>query len=619
MPDTDGFSVEYDPINAHAAASPRAAPQPAQDEIDASIDPVIWHTLSSILPLLQLLPAFNDDSGQYILSGPITASDVAFVNAHAKLVKTFNIFGCGPKSPSLNISPSVYTQIFRYFREPFLPSLEKLTINIPSNCMYPSMNRDIWEVELVFSVLLSQSIREVELCGINHISERAVLSLLASLPHDAPRCKKLVFKDVDQYKLPLTVTKSLISEMTSLEHLEIDDVVNITDFDILRKIGALPNLVTFVLHNSTLDYCSESNRNTTASRAVGFMKLGHLDVTASFELISDLLHYVGSPSLKLLEFSPVVGVQHDVFGAFIVKAGVKTDRAKPSVKINGATAGCAKTKVPPEIEDVDDPWGLPVKRMRKDLKSGTIDDKQQKEMAEGGKPVSKSSRSSVDHPPLEVIHSLDTSSPWVKALEEMLQHIPMRWRSLESLTIRLSDTTKSDRIFELPGRYLNPLRLLADLHTFHIEQWRILDCYATILRLAPSLSKIRNLGLPLGKFSSPVDLRVLQTFADSFPELEYLQIPLLIPDDVSTHNLDASPGAAVHPLSTLYAGLTSSPMTFTEMMDVAGLIDALFPGLKKISTYQEQGAFCTEIAELVKFAQSARRKERIRINGGPTD
>ncbi|KAF9001115.1 hypothetical protein BDQ17DRAFT_638024 [Cyathus striatus] len=614
------MAQEYPPTNAYAAASPRAEPQSSRDEVNASAsDPVKWHTaLSSIVPLLRLLPAFKEESGQYILSGPITPSDVAIVNAHAKHVKSFFIFKRGPESSLLDIAPSVYTRLLRCFGEPFLPSLHKLTVNMPA-----MLYADIWEIELVFSVLLSHSIREVELYGIDDNSENAVLSLLASLPYDTPQLTKLVFTSANnganQYRLPLTVMKSLITEMTLLEHLEIDDVVSIAEFDILRNIGALPNLVTFVLHNSTLDYCPSSKGSNAVSSATGFLKLDCLKVTASLELISDLLHYVGSLSLKFLALSPVVGAQHDELEASILNAHIV-------LEVDSAKKPLAKT------EDGDDSRSLPVKKnLKKGTKTrGAVNRKQKNKGAGGRKPVQKNnywseeanvSSMSRDHPPVQADHSQHISSLWEKALNEVLQYIPMRWRGLESLTICLRDITENNRIFMLPGRYLNPLRLLADLHTLHIERWKILDCHATLLRLAPSMSNLRSLTLPLGIFSEPVDVCVLQTFADRFPELTYLQIALFIPEAALTRNLCASSYTTAHPLSTLCVGFPSAPMTLTEMMEVAGLIDSLFPGLKRIRTisHEEHGGFCTEIEKLVTLVQSARRKERQRINGGTTN
>ncbi|KAF8980508.1 hypothetical protein BDQ17DRAFT_1438932 [Cyathus striatus] len=516
-------------------------PEPVGNEVtvglEVTVDPEEWHTLSSIVPLLQLLPAFKRECGQYILSGSITAFDLALV------VKTrANIF----TTPSL-------------FPRSLLPSLEKLTIN-----MLAMPRPAIRELEHTFSVLFSPSIREMELYGLDTESERAILPLLASVPNDAPRLRKLVLIDADHYKLPSAFIKSVISDMTSLEYLEIDDVVNVADFGILEKIGELPQLITFVLRSSNVtEYSSPIGcaSGSVASDYMGFKKLENLDVRASFEIIRDLIYNIGSGSLKCLEFSPVVNGRHDERKALVLNH---------------------------EEEEL----------------------------------LAKKERF---HIPMVALPQT-TSSPWAKILEEILQDIPTRWTKillspcLESLIMNLTDTFGTDRIFELPGTYLDPLWSLDHLGKLHVERWRISGCHATLVGLAPWLSELKCLSLPLGKYSSPIDVGIIEILAASFHELEFLQIPLSVPRTFGgnlTSGLSPYDTELVHPLRELSVGSQDAPQSLGTTMDAAGMIDTLFPRLESIQAHGGQmDDFWTEVGEFVGFAQRARRNERVRIYNG---
>ncbi|KAF8999947.1 hypothetical protein BDQ17DRAFT_1327980 [Cyathus striatus] len=46
-----------------------------------------WHSLLSLLPLLQPLPELKEESGYYILDGPITDTNISLLHSHAKHVK----------------------------------------------------------------------------------------------------------------------------------------------------------------------------------------------------------------------------------------------------------------------------------------------------------------------------------------------------------------------------------------------------------------------------------------------------------------------------------------------------------------------------------------------------
>ncbi|KAF9001113.1 hypothetical protein BDQ17DRAFT_1542879 [Cyathus striatus] len=444
-------------------------PEPVGNEVtvglEVTVDPEEWHTLSSIVPLLQLLPAFKRECGQYILSGSITAFDLALVKTRANIFTTPSLF---PRS--------------------LLPSLEKLTIN-----MLAMPRPAIRELEHTFSVLFSPSIREMELYGLDTESERAILPLLASVPNDAPRLRKLVLIDADHYKLPSAFIKSVISDMTSLEYLEIDDVVNVADFGILEKIGELPQLITFVLRSSNVtEYSSPIGcaSGSVASDYMGFKKLENLDVRASFEIIRDLIYNIGSGSLKCLEFSPVVNGRHDERKALVLNH----------------------------------------------------------EEEEGGAEFSNIERSDVD-----------AGGGWLVACQE--GKVPY---SDESLIMNLTDTFGTDRIFELPGTYLDPLWSLDHLGKLHVERWRISGCHATLVGLAPWLSELKCLSLPLGKYSSPIDVGIIEILAASFHELEFLQIPLSVPRTFGgnlTSGLSPYDTELVHPLRELSVGSQDAPQS----------------------------------------------------------
>ncbi|KAF8999446.1 hypothetical protein BDQ17DRAFT_1427856 [Cyathus striatus] len=126
-----------------------------------------------------------------------------------------------------------------------------------------------------------------------------------------------------------------------------------------------------------------------------------------------------------------------------------------------------------------------------------------------------------------------------------------------------------------------------------------------------------NLSLPLGKFSSPVDLQTLQIIADSCPDLEYLQIAILIGDD-ETIILRYSGGT--HPLRTLSVGSSSGsvPMaeedTTVDTVKLARFIDMTFPQLESIITHTGQADnIWMKTWEFVRLCHEVRGDERMRL------
>ncbi|KAJ7898382.1 hypothetical protein B0H13DRAFT_2520880 [Mycena leptocephala] len=109
---------------AAVALSCRALSEPAQD--------ILWRNLTSIIPLLKLLPSFVEVDSSYVLLRPLSAPDFIRFDTHAKRVRSFDCTADTHESEwSRNydihtIDVSVFIHLAHKHQSPILPHLRRL-------------------------------------------------------------------------------------------------------------------------------------------------------------------------------------------------------------------------------------------------------------------------------------------------------------------------------------------------------------------------------------------------------------------------------------------------------------------------------------------------------------
>ncbi|KAF8999443.1 hypothetical protein BDQ17DRAFT_1361026 [Cyathus striatus] len=622
-----------------------------------NVDPIKWHTLSSLLPLLQLLPAFKKQSGYYILSGPVTDADISLLSAHANmpppppvpLVPTtptpFTVLpqpGLPPMPPNYlpapppapfsvpqpafggndfgpaggplvhspfafpasrwipgetRIAASVYARLLRYLHADLLPSLECLRIDLRTE-----VNT---ELQHVYPLLVVPTLLELELEGITPEFQHVTLPLLSSLPYETPALQKLILRGNSGYCFSSEYIGPIIASLTELCHLELYDVPDRFNIQLFNIIGHLPKLTTFIFRDTQGAPSNLSNKLTGAG-AKGFKMLRHLSITAPFKVVALLLRRVESSTLESLEFAPVVDGLYDEKDALNmeieriesdirakaeaeaeeariaaeearVKAeaarakadGIKIDAEDIAVEPEPAAANIFETPAPPSPAGGPVPKCSPPARKMMKGKKG--------KMAYSSIPTSTPGRIPSPTPPAP------------QNLEDILEIISTRWKGLQSLTMGLVDTTYQNRIFELPSHHLSSLRSLGELRTLQLENWKVVMGFqASIQSLAPSFPMMKKLSLPLGNFSSPVNLRTLQIIAESCPVLESLQVAIAIGKEEATYKtIQEKSHRGAHPLQVLSIGSTyiSDDVGMSRTIKLARQMDKMFPRLENMTTH----------------------------------
>ncbi|KAF9001116.1 hypothetical protein BDQ17DRAFT_1542882 [Cyathus striatus] len=567
----DGIYAE-NPFIIHCDDPPE--PEPLDDSTK-------WHTLTSLLPLFQVLTGLKEQSGSYVLSGPITLTDISTFYALSKLVKVLALSGPKPRTsseastPSIPIStalsqeaelsalqcelnmlkrnsrpetfllaPASLTRILPYLPQCLLlPCLERLSID-----EYAWVNLPYSELRYAYPLFLISTLREIELDGCSDMSKEVLIPLLQILPSQVADLRKLIVRGMGEYRIPKDVSMSVVG-MTGLWHLELDDIVDVEDFKLLEKIGQIPELTTLILKDTSLHY---SLSTAGSDQHKGFKSLQNLHITGSYDLILDLLRSIKSDSLKELKISPVVDGKYDEKEAVNKEQMRSREEARGRAEEEYAKAELTYLKAQ-EVRDrfrADDTWvkyrEWPCDPQRGEGKGcATLEAQgtQSIEVGAGGNIyadrrgrspfrsasrslLSRSRSSSRSQSPIFTSHphisqspnvgprgvrsarSVSVSSslgsfvllpsqslqalpsmPWIKLLEDILSFIPKRWPALQVLAIDLVDKSDKGRVFELPSRYLDYLRLLMSLESLRVENWKVVMDWQDALRTSVPLFK----------------------------------------------------------------------------------------------------------------------------------
>ncbi|KAJ6570409.1 hypothetical protein B0H10DRAFT_2107939 [Mycena sp. CBHHK59/15] len=117
----------------------------------------LWRSMGSLLPLLKLLPSFQEVKGVYVLLGPLQAEDWVRFDFYAKKVRAMKYTGI----TDIIIDPCVYLRIVRYHPAPILPQLHQLYLY--NHHRSPSGPEILLFIALPFIILISDHIANLDL------------------------------------------------------------------------------------------------------------------------------------------------------------------------------------------------------------------------------------------------------------------------------------------------------------------------------------------------------------------------------------------------------------------------------------------------------------------------
>ncbi|KAF8986922.1 hypothetical protein BDQ17DRAFT_1375596 [Cyathus striatus] len=602
-------------------------PTPLIEKVEPSVDPTQWRSLSSLLPLLQLLPGLKEQSGYYILDGPITDTDISLLRSHAKHIKflsnavetrTEGPEQMSPREPKIAVS--VYMRILLELRDILLPSLHSLTIDAKT-CAGSDALKD--EFQYTHPLFLVPSLRTLRFLGMPG-PEHVIFPLLSSLSYQTPKLQRLDLHGQHEYKFSSEYIDSAIAGMTDLNHLELVDIVESIGVNLLHTIAQLPNLSTFIFQDAKGDYSGLDCEGEPTGISQGFKTLRRLTITAPFQLILHILHRIESDSLSYLSFTPVVNERYDEKDA--CKRELARVQAEARAKAEAEDAHIAAEKARVIAEDARASANMArikAENFQLDEPERSIIPVAPTILSPNTRPLNPVVTCPIPSGPSAPL-SRPSFIPWTEIIKCILKVICSRWPCLQEFEMSLSDATGEDRTFELPSCYLSPLRSLIKLESFRLENWKADQAFKAMIRsLAPYFPKVKKLDFPLGKFISSIDLRTLQVIAENCPALLSLQVGMVI-NDIGENDFVISEKnrGSTHPLQVLCVGSDPGSVADghskfaenrTQMLKLARTLDIMFPRLKSITTYVGQASdFWKGIWDFLKLCHSVRGDERVR-------
>ncbi|TFK31222.1 hypothetical protein BDQ12DRAFT_729746, partial [Crucibulum laeve] len=255
--------------------------------------------LYSLVPLLELLPAWKEVDGYFMLSGDITDDDISRLYEYSRKVIEFVHPGSANNSDLPMISPDIYLRLSqRIGGAPLLPYLYRLRLlSISTEMTY-------------LPFLFSSNLTFLEIQNISPAASHLAKSFMAALPYEAPGLQSLELHGT--YQLP-AVTLYPIADLKQLRLLELNDVIQMDDFSFLERLSSLPHLTTFNLVSHNVGSVAALSDHTT--HIAGFEELKSLRITGSFMLIQKAVTLVSSRELEVLQLVPVAQSEDHLLGS----------------------------------------------------------------------------------------------------------------------------------------------------------------------------------------------------------------------------------------------------------------------------------------------------------------
>ncbi|KAF9000268.1 hypothetical protein BDQ17DRAFT_1543297 [Cyathus striatus] len=620
--------------------------------------------LNSITPLFDLLPAWKNINGHYVLSGEITKGDVKRVKELASKVTKFIHF-VGPQSK--DIPPDAYIRFLQHVPTPLFPSLDSVRLLFLSSQLH------------YIPLLFTPSLTHLEIGYVPNTAIHVVKSFLATIPFEAPSIEHLELRGPIQLSEDVLLP---VFQLKQLRHVELDDILAVNSSSkVLRHLATLPLLeVLNIIERTPVPVSASSKSWDPAKDVTGFPRLQSLRITGSLHLIYEAVSLVSSRDLRTLRLSVITHPFDDPSiqdksrieelrmhrehidqlkqrqkervmterlaaekrarereSAIRIARG-KVDAAR--VKLSGAKSELQTAERMLAQVQEERRMKLIEKRIKKLKNSGASPQmlqeartKLEKEFSSGGnnKKIKAAKRQieswkeevtrcSLELSVLERAHDLLVSgygADRVQAAEVV--------DSTEDIEAEVTPTAASAK----DGGWQRTLSRIADLtcscwqeslENFVLEVDEQSSSSIPIIELSSLLGvivqgwpKIRHLRLPIGR-TTGVSLNMIHSIAKHCPLLEYIKIQV---DLTTLPELPDRSGATfglLHGLKTLSVDCDTSVDDKQSRTRIARYLNLLFPHLETLSSpgSSETAGMWNDILEQIKLFQLIREDDRCR-------
>ncbi|KAJ7171542.1 hypothetical protein C8R46DRAFT_1349480 [Mycena filopes] len=259
---------------------------------------VLWRDLTSLIPLLNLLPGFTTivevrghsavDIEHYTLLGALATEDLARLRYHAARVHTLRLNNPLAHSGSGGMDLAIFTRIARVHPDPLLPHLHTLAIMASTG------------LSSALPSLVPATLRVVELDSNRGLREGITfLAFLSAAGHATPPVLEVLRL---RGRFPGNIL-DVIPRFTSLRRLELYDIdKNVDQASLIAGLNAI-----HAGEMRTLEVLTLRNVPSTGSagglRTISLPALRALDISGGFHFIDAVVHHLTAPDLQSLEFT----------------------------------------------------------------------------------------------------------------------------------------------------------------------------------------------------------------------------------------------------------------------------------------------------------------------------
>ncbi|KDR77208.1 hypothetical protein GALMADRAFT_279007 [Galerina marginata CBS 339.88] len=284
---------------------------------------ILWRSMDSWLPLLQLIPVLRKEGGVYNMHGVVHRQDLQRLDVYGRHIRRLDL-----RSMHQAVSPYIYTYILRH--QPCLfPALRELVI--------PNIERIGLENLPGLFLTVAASLSELSLGGIGPSTESVAGSLLQSVCIEAKSLRRLVL--TGRFT---TSSLSNVNQFTNLEALEIHSCGANLPQETLKTFSELVSLKSLKI---SLDDALISDPLSTS---LSFEALHNLEISASAVGVHAILrrvtvHHLTTIRIHLTSLGP--GKPQESPTQCIQAIGLMT-RATKSLKTINITSEAGSVRIP---------------------------------------------------------------------------------------------------------------------------------------------------------------------------------------------------------------------------------------------------------------------------------
>ncbi|PPQ79012.1 hypothetical protein CVT25_002321 [Psilocybe cyanescens] len=267
-----------DGVNSEDARSGRRKLRSLAVMCKAFLEPALdqlWRSLESLFPLLNILPAFQESDGTYVLRGAVSPEEWARFDWYARRVRKFT-YTRDP--PQLDIAMHTYFRLAQLHSAPILPSLRHL------HC--PVTNQGDFLISGI-CLFLTPSLQSLEFEVITSVEDKLCGTVFHTLIADGAQMQKIILRGKGLSR----DTISMAIQFQHLRELEVEGMGDALDMDILERIGALPSLVDLAIDFTDANI-------PPLDKDIGMKDLKSFMITASVPFIRAFLPRIASQDLE---------------------------------------------------------------------------------------------------------------------------------------------------------------------------------------------------------------------------------------------------------------------------------------------------------------------------------